>query len=342
MGKRTYSAPNSRGMTGPQPAEPGRYTLGLLPWALDQLERAYFRDFQGTLAAIREHPGYSLHDSMSAVRATFHLFEGGVIGLRSTLDVFRTEARSGGLFQRRGRSRLEDLEHQAQKGVFMAAQAAMALVDHTRRLAQRITIPGYDERVRKEFAENEVHRFIQDLRNHLAHVCLTKPRWQVSTSFSGEWKAEFLLMPDDLTTSGDWHALSRQFLASHAGGVNLETLCVEYANKVSRFNEWFVASAYAMVGDTVADYLRYERHLKAVASRSAWNVILRQIVIAGHLDPYQYLDRYLTTSELREIQSFKMRSRQQVDRIIELVDEHEACDEDLRPTVYQVFGVGAP
>lgn len=329
-------------MTEPRPAESCGYTMGPLPWALDQLARSYFRDFQATRSAIREHPGYSFHDGMSSLRATFHFFEGVVIGLRSTLEDFRKEASSGGLFQRRGRRRLEDLEQEVQKGMFMVAQTGMALVDHTRRLARKIAIPGYDERVRDEFAENAVHRFIQDLRNHLAHVCLTTPRWQVSTSFSGEWNAEFLLMPNDLTSSEDWHALSRQFLANHPGGINLQTLCGEYANRVSRFHEWFVASVDATVGDAITDYLRYERYLKAVGSRSWWNIILKQIVIPGHLDPYQYLDRYLTPAELIEIQSLKARSRQQVDRIIELVDEHGACDEDLRRTAYQVFGVEEP
>jgi len=33
------------------------------------------------------------------------------------------------------------------------------------------------------------------------------------------------------------------------------------------------------------------------------------------------------------------RSKRQVDRIIELVDEYGACDEDLRKAVYELFGI---
>ena len=46
-------------------------------------------------------------------------------------DDFRMEARPGELFQRRGQPGLAHLEHEVQKGMFMLAQPAMALVDHS-------------------------------------------------------------------------------------------------------------------------------------------------------------------------------------------------------------------
>jgi hypothetical protein len=89
------------------------------------------------------------------------------------------------------------------------------------------------------------------------------------------------------------------------------------------------------------DYLRCMKRIKAVSSRSFWNLIFQQVVIAGKRDPYTYLDHYLTEEELNEVNALPHRSRKQIDRIIEFVDEHEACDDELRQIINKAFGASA-
>jgi hypothetical protein len=52
-----------------------------------------------------------------------------------------------------------------------------------------------------------------------------------------------------------------------------------------------------------------------------------------------YLDKYLSDNEIEEILSLPFRSKLQVDRIIELIDEYRCCDEELRNAAYRLFGV---
>lgn len=67
--------------------------------------------------------------------------------------------------------------------------------------------------------------------------------------------------------------------------------------------------------------------------------MLSQVVIQQKRDPYHYLNRYLTIAELEEVQQLPNKSKTQVDRIIELIDDYGACDDELRDLAYKAFGV---
>jgi len=54
-------------------------------------------------------------------------------------------------------------------------------------------------------------------------------------------------------------------------------------------------------------------------------------------NPYNHLDRYLTTEQLEEVYALAMGFEQQVDRIIEFIDTDTACDDELRDLAYQFF-----
>lgn len=71
----------------------------------------------------------------------------------------------------------------------------------------------------------------------------------------------------------------------------------------------------------------------------AWINTLLNEVVTKRLDPYEYLNDYLTDSEIEEVLRLPKRSREQVDRIIEIVDASGICDQALRENIYKAFGV---
>ncbi len=54
-------------------------------------------------------------------------------------------------------------------------------------------------------------------------------------------------------------------------------------------------------------------------------------------NPYNHLRVYLTEQQLEEITGLPHGSRQQIDRIIAIVDSVGACDESLREMIYRWF-----
>ncbi len=76
---------------------------------------------------------------------------------------------------------------------------------------------------------------------------------------------------------------------------------------------------------------------RRVQARSIWRVILMNALELQE-DPYKHIGFLLTTKEYTNVTSLPHRSREQVDQIIQLMDEHGACDDELREFVYRLFG----
>jgi len=316
------------------------YTLGPLPWSEQTLQEAYWRDFRKARESIKEHPAHDLHERTLSLRAVLRMFNGAAQSFVSTRGQFQTEVHGGGLLHRNRRDHRQAFEEKFQEILYLFASAAMTLVDQSRALSKKVKLRGYTEHVSCSFRENPRHRFIQELRNDLIHVTLHRPSWNLRIAREGTQTTRFMLYPDQLRQrSKEWHQLAIEYLRQHPKGVDLGLLIQEYRLEVSQFQEWLQESVHTAAGEAIDDYLRCDRFFRAIESRCHWRLLLSQIVIPKSLDPYQYLNRYLTLTEFAEIEHLPHRSKDQVDRIIEFVDEYHACDAELRSLVYKAFGV---
>lgn len=314
------------------------YTLGPLPWSEETLRKAYFKSFTEARTAIKEHPGFIAHCDLDVLQLSLGIFCDSVTELLHAIDSFHNDANSPAFWRRPARQQFRRRELAVQKGVFAAATSALALVDHSRVVSRKVPIPGYQERVGQLFANSEEHQFIQSLRVNISHVRMIEADWQRVHSGAGE-HTHFLLRQETLLTCNEWDDLARAFIDRHPDGIDVEVLFKGYRDRVDNFHKWFHCEVARLSEPALSEYRECERTLNRFGARSLWKIILEQ-VRAGRIDPYQYLDRYLTKTELQGVLALPMRSREQVDRIIELIDEHGACDEELRQKIYTAFDVG--
>ena len=317
---------------------PPQYSLGPLPWKDEVIVAAVLRDFRQAQNWIAEHPGREIEERLDSIKAVLGIFTRSAAQFETQLVRFHEEAHGGHLFRRTRRLALDAFETSFRELLYVFASSAMTLVDQTRALSQKITLPGYSDRVDEAFASNLQHRFIQELRVDLIHVTLHRPRWQMTAGRSEDSTSKFMLWPTQLSRADEYNTQAREFLRNHSEGVDLGHLICDYAAKVQNFHVWLAGAVDSAAGDTLRDYHRCTRRIKAVSSKSWWNIIFQQVVIAGKRDPYSYLDQYLTSDELTNINLLPHQSREQVDRIIELVDEYDACDGELREVIYRAFG----
>lgn len=317
------------------------YNLGPLPWSDANLVAAAWGNFIQAQEWVDEHPGRTFVTRLESLKAVQRIFEESATQFNECLACFHAEALGGHLFHRNRRSDLEAYEHRFQKLLYVFASSAMMLVDQARTLSEKVTLPGYDDRIDSTFANNPKHRFVQELRNDVTHVTLHRPGWELTTGRGEESTSKFMLWPKQLTRIPEYNEQARRFVDEHPKGIDLGRLIVDYSADVREFHEWLRQTAEGVVGDMMADYLRCTKRIKAVSARSFWNIIFQQVVIAGKRDPYTYLDQYLTEGELAEVNTLPHRSQRQIDQIIELVDEHEACDDELRQIIYKAFGASA-
>ena len=314
------------------------FTLGPPPWSEEMLRSLYFRDFQAAERAIQEHPGFEVSQDLGSLELSLAIFRECISDLFNTIESFHKQAADPRFWARPNRASFDRSALAVTKAVFVAAASALALVDHSRVVRNRCSIPGYDEKRSATFDDVE-HQFIQDLRNYVSHYQIVEADWQREYAPSGKW-TKFLLRRSSLLRWNGWTELELQFIDRHPIGVDVEALFRTYAQRVEVFQQWFREQIRELFSADLSDYLRYDRMLKGFEVASFWRILLKQ-VIEKSIDPFLYLDRYLTDEELTQVMALPPRSKQQVDRVIDILGEYDACDAELRELVCRAFGVGS-
>jgi hypothetical protein len=315
------------------------YVLGALPWSNETLEKAYWENFTSAQESIKEHPGYDLYERTLSLKAALRIFNKTADSFSETLQQFHIEVHERNLFNRNRCNELREFEEKFQEILYIFASCAMTLVDQSRAMSKKITIQSYDHQVSSTFSSNPLHGFIQELRNDLIHVALHQPNWNFTTTEDRIHTTHFMLYKNQLRRSNNWNRLARAYLSQHPKGIDLEVTIKSYQTQVNGFHGWLQAEIIKVAGSTIEDYLRCDKFLKMIGSRCWWRILLLQFIIQGKRDPYKYLDKYLTQSEFEEIKQLPHKSKEQVDRIVEIIDEYGACNDELQSIAYKAFGI---
>jgi hypothetical protein len=279
-----------------------------------------------------------VYSSLESIRLSLDVFLNAVADLISSINRFKGESARPGFWNRPYRQFVEELEITIQRGIASSAMCAIALVDHTRRFSSNYTIPCYESKKNHYSIYNKEHQFIQSLRVYVSHVKLAQANWILKHSDEGR-NLFFLFRQMDLLKWNEWKPLAKSYIDEHSEGINVEELFEHYSSIVIEFHNWLRSAVMDSYGTQISDYLHYQRLMNGFDHQSHWNTLLKQVFIPKKLDPYIYLDRYLTKQELESVLSLPHRSKEQVDRIIELVDEYGACTEEIRNSVYIFFNV---
>lgn len=315
--------------------------LGDPPWDEESLRKSYFRNFPETRKFIQDkHPGTSVYAKLESIRLSFEIFLNAEADLISSINRFKGESDRPGFWDRPSRQHVENLEISIQRGIASSAMCAMALVTHSRNFNADFQFLEYNNMINHYFIGNEEHRFIQSLRNYISHFKITRANWTVTQSLVGGGRnVSFILSYNDLLKWNKWHSLAKSYIKKHPQGIKAEELFEHYSTSVTEFHNWLRTATMDKYGEEISDYLRYLRLMNRFASQSHWNLLISQVFIPKKIDPYMYLDRYITRQELDKVLSLPHRSKEQVDCIIELVDEYNACTEEIRNLVYEFFNV---
>ncbi len=318
--------------------EQNELSLGPLPWGREAVEAAVWRYKTDVFRFIEEHPGYEYLRRLESLKSILMVFKRSVSRFAELFNKFETQASDGTLFLRMNREKLQNFELEAQEALYIFVASSMSLVDQSRIISRKIEIPGYFDKV-KVFGNSPEHKFIQELRVDLIHLRLHQPNWETSRGKKKSFRATFKIWVNDLKRLGKFAKLAQEFVTDNSTGIDLRELIPSYYEKVITFHEWFHSEIERSVGEQIQDYQRCVNIAKSVSEKSFWQMLFKQIVLPKKLNPYDYLDRYLSSNELEEIWKLPKRSIAQVERIISLIDEHGACDDEIRTLVYSAFQV---
>lgn len=286
-------------------------------------------------AVLRHHPGHKLERKLQSLWSMLRVFNRAHVDLVVQLDRFHAFSLTEEMHLPIGRLRLEEIELAVNKELVAFSAAAGALVDFSRRLRDSIIVPEVQEQLATIFDEEE-HRFVTALRNLICHQEFPDISWQIN--FAGDRETDFVMPAEGLRYHGELPRKARVFLDRGGNGIHVRALANSYVARVQKFYDWYRTALEANAPDELRDYRQILRACMANASRATYRLIFQQL-LTKKVNPYDQLHKYLLPHQLEAALKLPRHSKEQVDFIIAIADDHGACDDHLRSQVYQLFEV---
>lgn len=214
--------------------------------------------------------------------------------------------------------------------------ASTGMIDCVRRLTKRR--PDIADAIRaitKEAFDNDINAFMKDLRNNLAHGSVVVPTWRMDFDANGS-RGSMNFNPVELMLLGTWSAGAKRYIESESN-LHLGKIVREHFKCVNLFSLALTDLFAKNISPAEEDYYEIEDEHRRGSQRQWFKILVSQM--GKTKDPYAYLHRFFTSSELRLILRHPKHSKEQVDLIISLKNSEIDCDDELRVMLYKMFGV---
>lgn len=188
--------------------------------------------------------GWRLGEKIDTHEISLSIFQGNFEDLMSQIQIFKEPTSFIILHDVRNSEELHKFFKQITRLFHNYLASAFTLVDHTRNLVQDLYEGEefsefrieYDSRKNTDFAENPLHRFIQELRNYVIHKWLPIIG---STLNLNEIKANLIIDISNLRNNFKWSGLAKEYIDSKGEDEELENIVLDHFKHVSNFHDWF-------------------------------------------------------------------------------------------------------
>lgn len=301
------------------------------PWSEDQVGKAIAFDFQKAKREIDGTTGGRMWSALKEVKDSHWILDQAIDDLLEGFNRFAHRSQYREFWLRINEDSRDEYTKNIKRYLFNASSALSALVDHTRNFTRKYPVPGEADARLKAFKEDNLHRFLFDLRNYSLHWRPAQANWNISMAAGKAGVSrtvEFLLSKSTLLEWNCWKAAAIEFLDSQPEKVDVRELFIEYQSRARNFQSWLQTAATVAHYTDLRQYLEYKKWHERFHDSWQWNAVAAYRETTR--DPYELLQDYLTPREIEHIYSFNLKSDEQIDRMIELVDLHEVVDDPLR------------
>lgn len=275
---------------------------------------------------LRHHPGEKVSRKLHSLWQMLLIFEQAHRDLVEKLNAFEVFSATNEMHLPTGKAQLAAIEIAVNKELMSFSAAASALVQFCRRLKDD-ELPNIME-ARAAHFEPEEHEFVMALRNGIAHQELPDVSWQIDYGGPQRRTTDFIISSASLSQLG-LNATASAYASRHSARVRVRQLVDSYALRVRAFYAWFKNACDEAEPVVLQDYRRVVRACKVQSLRTGYRFLVSQF-LARKVDPYEHLEKHLLPHQVEAALRLPMRSKQQVDFIIEAADQHGACDDELR------------
>ena len=259
---------------------------------------------------------------------------------RACIDICRHDAALGMLMKDQNfETHIEqNVGYAAQKDVAAYCFLVIGVRDTLRRIEKhRMDINDSISLLQKELFDHDLSIFIIDLRNNLSHGSVIVPKWQISY-IEGNSYGSMRYERQELLEFGRWKPESKQYISRFGDAeINISHVVKDHFDLMSNLYRNLQDLFAINITDYEKDFFDIEDSHKKMIRRQ-WARILIEQMKEGKT-PYDYLHKFFTPQEVREILRKPNHSKEQVDYIISLKSVEVDVDEELRHLLYSIFEI---
>lgn len=311
------------------------------PWTRQHIHDAIVSDFTTVQKSIDQTEGGQLWHRIRDLDDAIWVFTKSTAELLDEINAFGEKSKDIEFWHRTNEKNSEEYVREVKRKLYYCTSSLMTVVDISRTFIEKWPLENLEEQRNKYFSTPGLHDFLQKLRNFSSHWRIAQANWIIKRDFkNGTRVANFVVSKEELLEWDGWNVKAKKYIEQKESGIDLYEIFTQYKKHVQQYYSWHKGALINAYSSILQPYFEYKKIHEGLSQKFAWNMILSSF--SPEMNPYQYLARYLSNSQIELILSYENRSEQQVEALIKMLGMEDFCDTQLRAKAMRVFGVSTP
>lgn len=308
------------------------------PWNRKQIMAAMTHKFTEVQPSIDRTPGGKIWNDLKGLDDTVWIFYTSISELIDDICIFGERSKDPEFWNKSNEKTAEHYTREVKRKLYYCTSSLMTLVDIARNFDSRHKVDGPAIKRAEIFSTPGLHNFLQDLRNFNTHWRIAEANWSINYDMeNGTRTAHFQINKEDLLAWSSWTANAKKYIQDLDGSVDLYEILTAYKKQAQTYYAWHKGAVIDQNAQALQQYFEYTKIHEGLRQFQKWNMILSHVKIGTN--PYQYLAKFLSPSQIEAVLSYPKHSELQVDALIRAVDIYQICDKNLKNKLMKVFSV---
>lgn len=308
------------------------------PWTRTQISAAMTHSFQEIQPSIDRTPGGKIWNDLIQLDDTVWIFFTSISELIDEICIFGERSKDSEFWTKSNEKTAEHYTREVKRKLYYCTSSLMTLVDISRNFDKRHKIEGSSAKRSEIFTTPGLHNFLQDLRNFNTHWRIAEANWTINHDFeSGARTTHFHINKNDLDAWDNWSSNAKKYIQDVGKNVDIYEMLITYKKQAQKYYAWHKGTVIEQHSQALQQYFEYTKIHEGLRQYLKWNMLLSHA--PTNANPYQYLAKYLSPSQIESVLSYPKHSEQQVDALIRAVDTYQICDTNLKAKLMKIFSV---
>jgi len=299
---------------------------------------AMTHNFQEVQPSINRTHGGKIWNDLKGLDDTVWIFFTSITELIDEICIFGERSKDPEFWTKSNEKTAEQYTREVKRKLYYCTSALMTLVDIARNFDKKYSIEGPSVKRPEIFTTPGLHNFLQDLRNFNTHWRIAEANWIINYDMeNGTRTTHFQINKKDLIAWSNWTSSAKKYIQDAQKSVNIYEIFTTYKKQAQEYYAWHKGAVIEQNAEALQRYFEYTKIHEGLRQYMKWNMILSHA--PKDANPYKYLAKYLSLSQIESVLSYPKHSEQQVDALIRAVDTYQICDTNLKTKLMKIFSV---